>query len=113
MRSDRNAFMVVINHCTGDTYGVQVVCPGRRGDVLDMPLRFSAKWFGHMPSAAGRIGRFRDAVQDDFFRRHSGRQDGQHIAVVGKEVILSLVEYLPDGELDAVMPGIRGMIGPA
>ena len=95
-----------------DTYGVQVVCPGRRGDVLDMPLRFG-EVVGHMPSAAGRIGRFRDAVQDDFFRRHSGRQDGQHIAVVGKEVILSLVEYLPDGELDAVMPGIRGMIGPA
>ena len=61
-----------------------------------------------MPSAAGRIGRFRDAVQDDFFRRHSGRQDGQHIAVVGKEVILSPVEYLPDGELDAVVSGIRG-----
>ena len=95
-----------------DTYGVQVVCPGRRGDVLDMPLRLG-EVVGHMPSAAGRVGRFRDTVQDDFFRRHSGRQDGQHIAVVGKEVILSPVEYLPDGELDAVMPGIRGMIGPA
>ena len=29
VRSDRDAFMVVINHCTGDTYGVEVVCPGR------------------------------------------------------------------------------------
>ena len=68
---------------------------------------------GHVPSAAGRVGRFRDAVQDDLFCRHSSREDRQHIAVVGKEVILSPVEYLSDGELDAVVSGIRGMIGPA
>ena len=112
MRSDRDTFMVVINHCTGDTYGMQVVCPGCRGYVLDVPLRLG-EVVGHMPSAAGRVGRFRDTVQDNFFRRHSGREDRQHIAVIRKEIILSPVEYLSDGKLDAVMPGIRGMIGPS
>ena len=111
MRSYGNSFMTIIHHSSGYTCRMEVMCPRSRRDIFDVPFRFG-EMVRHVTSAAARVCRFRDTIQDDFFRSHSGRKYSQHIAVVRKQEVFAQSEYLTDGKLNTIMPRVRSMIRP-
>ena len=111
MRSDGDSFMSIIYHCPCHTCRMKVVCTRCRRNVFDVPFRFG-EMVRHVTSAATRVCRFRDTIQDDFFRSHSGRKYSQHIAVVRKQKVFAQSEYLTDGKLNTIMPRVRSMIRP-
>ena len=111
VRSDGDSFMSIIYHCPRHTCRMKVMRSRSGRNVFDVPFRFG-EMVRHVTSAATRVCRFRDTIQDDFFRSHSGRKYSQHIAVVRKQEVFAQSEYLTDGKLNTIMPRVRSMIRP-
>ena len=111
VRSDGDSFVSIIYHRSGYTGRMKVMRSRSGRDIFDVPFRFG-EMVRHVTSAAARVCRFRDTIQDDFFRSHSGRKYSQHIAVVRKQEVFAQSEYLTDGKLNTIMPRVRSMIRP-
>ena len=62
-----------------------------------------------MTTAAGRISSLGDTIEDHLLDSHTRREGCQQVTVVEEEVVLTSLEDLSDGELNTIVPCIRGV----
>ena len=67
----------------------------------------------HVPAAGRDVGRLGHAVEENLLGGHAGGEAGRQVAVVGEEVVERWPEGGAEGDLDAVVAGARGVVGPA
>ena len=82
------------------------------GDVPDVEV-VPGEVVRHVPAARGDVGGLRHAVEEDLLGGDARREAGRQVAVVGEEVVERGAEDRPEGDLDPVVAGARGVVGPA